>query len=65
MLKDNPLVVLIDCIFKIHVYSLENAPLMKLFLDCFQVSQLLIAVESGFVNKWKGKNLSEVSVDGK
>ncbi|XP_078321210.1 uncharacterized protein LOC144621567 [Crassostrea virginica] len=41
----------------------ENYRLSHSTRELTKVSQLLIAVESGFVNKWKGKNLSEVSVD--
>jgi hypothetical protein len=29
-----------------------------------QVSQLLLAVEDGTVNKWKGKHLSDIVVEG-
>lgn len=30
-----------------------------------QVSQLLLAIEGGKVNKWKGKKLADIAIEGK
>ena len=42
-----------------NIYIMEYNP-WKLIFMAFQVSRLLLAVESGVVNKWKGLQLSDI-----
>lgn len=43
---------------------LFNQSLIQQLLEILQVSQLLIAVDSGNVNEWKGRKLKDISTDG-
>ena len=37
---------------------------MLLLIYLHQVSQMLLAVENGELNKWKGKRLKDIEVEG-
>ena len=47
----------------IYIYILCNI-IPKMIFMAFQVSRLLLAVESGVVNKWKGLQLADIDIDG-
>lgn len=52
----------------LHVFILFSYIYKFSFYKClflFKVAQLLLTVEQGDLNKWKGKKLSEIELEGK